>query len=82
MVSKLASLYLSEVSSISSKVRVDNFTIIKGNIKLSPYISKKFTDSLPSNLLGSHEDISSCFDFIVNSPFTNGETITIDGYMG
>ena len=49
--------------------------------KLSPDISKKFKDSLPSNLLGSHEDISSCFDFIVNSPFTNGETITIDGCM-
>ncbi len=33
-VSKLASLYLSEGSSIGSNVRIDDFTIIKGNIEI------------------------------------------------
>ena len=49
--------------------------------KLDPKLKQKFIDSLPSKLMGSDEDVSSCFEYIVKSPFTNGETITIDGCM-
>ena len=49
--------------------------------KLNPNLKQKFIESLPSKLMGSHEDVSNCFDYLINSPFTNGENITIDGCM-
>jgi len=49
--------------------------------KLAPDLRKKLLDTLPSKLMGRHEDVSSCFEYLVKSPFTNGETITIDGCM-
>jgi len=55
-----------------------NFGLFK---KLNPKLKKSFIDSLPSKLMGSHEDVSSCFEYLVKSPFTNGENITIDGCM-
>tara|TARA_B110000305_G_scaffold53294_1_gene58573 strand:- start:10404 stop:11126 length:723 start_codon:yes stop_codon:yes gene_type:complete len=44
-------------------------------------LKQKFIESLPSKLMGSHKDVSSCFEYLVHSPFTNGEKITIDGCM-
>ena len=49
--------------------------------KLNPTVKQNFIDSLPSKLMGSPEDVSSCFEYIVKSSFTNGESITIDGCM-
>ena len=49
--------------------------------KLNPKLKQNFINSVPSKLMGSHEDVSSCFEYIVKSPFTNGENITIDGCM-
>ena len=49
--------------------------------ELDSKLKQKFIESLPSKLMGSHKDISSCFEYLVHSPFTNGEKITIDGCM-
>ena len=49
--------------------------------KLNPKLKQNFINSIPSKLMGSHEDVSSCFEYIVKSPFTKGENITIDGGM-
>jgi len=48
---------------------------------LDSKLKQNFIDSLPSKLMGNHEDVSSCFEYLIKSPFTNGEKITIDGCM-
>ena len=55
-----------------------NFGLFK---KLDPKLKQSFVDSLPSKLTGDPQDISSCFEYLVRSSFTNGENITIDGCM-
>jgi NAD(P)-dependent dehydrogenase (short-subunit alcohol dehydrogenase family) len=55
-----------------------NYGMVK---ELDLKLKQKFIESLPSKLMGSHKDVSSCFEYLVHSPFTNGEKITIDGCM-
>lgn len=49
--------------------------------KLDSKKQEEFRNTLPSKLLGSANDISNCVHFLINSPFTNGSNILIDGCM-
>tara|TARA_B100001123_G_C14863569_1_gene849007 strand:- start:28 stop:705 length:678 start_codon:yes stop_codon:yes gene_type:complete len=47
--------------------------------KLSEKNQKKFIDSIPSKKLGKTSNITNTIDFLINSEFVNGASITIDG---
>ncbi len=47
--------------------------------KLSEKNQKNFIDSIPSKKLGKTSNITNTIDFLINSEFVNGASITIDG---
>lgn len=46
---------------------------------LKDKVKKEMIDQIPSNKLGEVRDIASAIKFLIESPFVNGSTITIDG---
>ena len=49
--------------------------------KLPKKTKERFVDSIPTKKLGSPKNITSCIKFLIESDFTNGSSITIDGCM-
>ena len=49
--------------------------------RLDKNLQNSFLDSIPSKKLGSAKDINYAINFIINSGYTNGSVINIDGSM-